>query len=92
MFWLAWGLDAIIAAIAVFFFYVGLADGSVSSFNIAIWMVLLLAVAAVVGGSLYLRTLGHTRLALGLVWIPAIPGFLAVLFFIVVLIAQPRWN
>jgi hypothetical protein len=92
MFWVAWALDALIGAIAVFFFFVGLADGSVSSFNIVLWIVLLLAVAVVVGGSLFLRSIGYTRLALALVWLPAIPGFLAVLFFIVVLITQPRWN
>ena len=54
MFWLPWAVDAVIAAVAVFFFFVGLADGSVSSFNIVLWMVLLLAVAVVVGGSLSL--------------------------------------
>ena len=92
MFWLPWALDAILAGVAVLFFFIGLSDGSVSSFNIAIWMVLLLAAAVVVGGSLWLRAAGHTRIAYALVWLPAIPGLFAILFVIVVLIANPRWN
>jgi hypothetical protein len=91
-FWLPWTVDAIFAAVAVFFFFVGLADGSVSSFNIVLWMVLLLAVAVVVGGSLWLRASGYARTAHALVWLPAIPGLFIILFFIVVLITQPRWN
>ncbi len=34
LFWILWGIDAIVALIAVYFFIVGLSDGSVSSFNI----------------------------------------------------------
>src|SRR5215217_3048043 len=32
-FWLLWGFDALIAAVVLYFFFAGLADGSVSSFN-----------------------------------------------------------
>ena len=44
-FWIAWAIDAVVAAIAVCFFLVGLADGSVSSFNIALWACILLVLA-----------------------------------------------
>ena len=46
-FWILWGIDAIVGAIAVAFFFIGIADGSVSSFNIALWLVILAALAAV---------------------------------------------
>jgi hypothetical protein len=36
-FWMLWGWDALIASVFVYFFLVGLADGSVSSFNAGLW-------------------------------------------------------
>ncbi|MGE5279050.1 MAG: osmoprotectant transporter permease [Acidobacteriota bacterium] len=91
-FWILWGFDAAIALVALFFFAAGLADGRVSSFNILLWMVLLLGVAGVVGGALWLRSKARKGPAMAVLLILAIPGFLAVLFFLVVLIGHPRWN
>ena len=34
-------IDAAAALVALYFFFIGLGDGSVSSFNIAIWLALL---------------------------------------------------
>jgi hypothetical protein len=91
-FWIAWGFDAIVALVIVYFFLVGLADGSVSAFNAGIWSVLLLVVAVSVGGSLWLRRAGHHRLA----WLPlavlGLPGLGYALFLLLVLVTQPRWN
>jgi len=91
-FWIVWGFDAVIAAIALFFFVVGLGNGRVSSFNIGLWLVLLLGLAGIVGGSLLLRSKGRHRPAMGLLLILAIPGFLYLLFLVAVLILHPRWN
>jgi len=91
-FWMLWGWDAFIAAVFVFFFLWGLADGSVSSFNIALWLGILAALAVVVIGSLALRASGRLKVAVLLLLGLAIPGALAALFFITILIAQPRWN
>ena len=87
-----WGFDALIAAIFVFFFFWGLADGTVSSFNIVLWLAILAGLAGVLVGSLKLRAKGRARQATGLLLILAIPGMLGVLFFLAVLILQPRWN
>jgi hypothetical protein len=87
-----WGFNALIAAIFLFFFFWGLADGRVSSFNIMLWLGVLAALAAILGSSLALRAKGHTRPAVGLLLILAIPGMLGVLFFLAVLILHPRWN
>jgi len=43
------GLDSLAALVVVYFFAVGLADGSVSAFNGELWAGLLLGVAAVIG-------------------------------------------
>ena len=91
-FWIAWGMDALIALVTLFFFFWGVIDGTVSAFNIGIWLILLAVVGGVVWGSLWLRSKGHMGPALSLAWFLAIPGFLCVLFYAVVLIGHPRWN
>jgi hypothetical protein len=60
MFWLPWGIDVVAALILVYYFVVGLGDGSVSSFNIVLWLVIVCVSVAVVGGSLALRASGRT--------------------------------
>ncbi len=91
-FWIVWGFDAFIAAVFLFFFFWGLADGTVSSFNIVLWLGILAGLAGILGGSLKLRSKGLTRAAWAVLSILAIPGLLGVLFFLAVLILQPRWN
>jgi hypothetical protein len=87
-----WGFDLLIALVVVFFFFWGLSDGTVSAFNIGLWLVLLLGVGGVVWGGWKLRAAGRTGLATGLLLILAFPGFMYVLFLLVVLIGRPRWN
>jgi len=85
MFWLPWGVDVVVALVFVYFFFVGLGDGSVSSFNIVLWLLILCVSAAVVGGSLALRASGRTVLAIALVTIVAVPSVLIGLFFLALL-------
>jgi hypothetical protein len=91
-FWFLWGVDALTALVAVYFFFVGLADGSVSSFNIGIWSALLLGLGGVVFGSLALRSAGRDAWARALVTALAVPALGIGLFFAVLLLAHPRWN
>lgn len=91
-FWILWGFDAIIALVVLYFFFVGLADGSVSSFNMGLWLTLLAVVAIVLWGSLWLKSHGRIGFAKGVLSILAVPGFLYLLFLLVVLIGKPRWN
>ena len=85
MFWLPWGIDVGVALILVYFFVVGLGDGSVSSFNIVLWLVILCVSVAVVGGSLALRVSGRTVLAIALVTIVAAPSVLIGLLLLALL-------
>jgi len=85
-FWFLWGVDALTALIAVYFFFIGLADGSVSSFNMGIWLTLLLALGVVVFGSLALRSAGREAWARALVIALAIPALGIGLFFAVLLL------
>ena len=92
IFWFFWGFDALIALVVLYFFFIGLIDGSVSSFNMGLWLLILLAVGGVVLGSLWLQSIGHSGAAKGLLLLLAVPGLLFLLFFLVLLIANPRWN
>ena len=91
-FWMPWAIDVVIAIIVLYFFLVGLADGSVSSFNIGLWLFILLGLGSILGGSLWLKTAGHQTLAMVLLLILAIPGLLYGLFLLALVIAAPRWN
>lgn len=91
-FWILWTFNAIMALIPVYFFFVGLNDGSVSSTNMGLWMLILLVVAVVIGGSLLLKSMDKMAIAKGLLIVAAIPGLIAVLFYAIILISKPRWN
>jgi hypothetical protein len=91
-FWTLWSIDAVIAIVFGYFFAVGLADGSVSSFNIGLWTIILITLAAVLLGAHTLRSAGHASVSLIVLAVVAAPGLLAALFFIAVLILNPRWN
>jgi len=45
-----WGIDAVIALVFVYFFVVGLGDGSVSSFNMRLWLSTLFTLGGVALG------------------------------------------
>jgi len=90
-FWIAWGIDLAAALILGYFFFVGLADGSVSSFNIALWLFILLIAAVVVGGGFALKAT-RPGLATMLVMAAAVPCTLLGLFFLVLILVPARWN
>jgi hypothetical protein len=91
-FWPLWAFDAVIGAVVLFFFFWGLADGTVSSFNILLWLAMLAVVGVVVGGSYALQATGRAAAAIPLLLLLAMPGLAAVVFFVSVLVLQPRWN
>ena len=91
-FWILWGFDALITAVVLYFFFVGIADGSVSSFNAGLWFILLLVVGGVMGGGLWLHSTGRDRIAYVILSIMALPGVVVLLFILIILITNPRWN
>jgi hypothetical protein len=86
------GMGAVAAAIVVYFFFIGLADGSVSSFNMGMWLGILAALAAILGGGYALRATGWTKLANTVLLILAVPAATYGLFILLVLVTNPRWN
>lgn len=91
-FWILWGFDAMITLVVLYFFMIGLNDGSVSSYNMGLWTIILLVLAAVMGGSLWLKSANHIVLAKVLLCLLAVPGLLYGLFMLLVLTTNTRWN
>lgn len=89
---LLFAIDAIAAAVLVYFFAVGLGDGSVSSFNIVLWLGTLIALAVILGGGYALNASGRRRSATALLLVLAIPAALFGLFALSMIALQPRWN
>src|SRR5205814_2391520 len=91
-FWFLWSIDAVIAAVALYFFFSLAAGDRIRSFNILPWLLILAALAAVVGGSIWLRSIGQRALAIVLFLLLAIPGALFALFFLVLLLTHPNFH
>lgn len=84
--------DILVAAAVVFFFLWGVSDGTVSSFNARSWLALLGATAVSLLGGIYFYTKGNRLVAALFLSILALPGIAMVLFTVIMLVANPRWN
>lgn len=85
-------VDALAALVVVYFFFIGLADGSVSSFNMGLWLGILAVVAAILGGGWMLNGKGQRAAANAVLAILAVPTLLYGLFILVIVITQPSWQ
>jgi hypothetical protein len=85
-------VDLVVGAVCLYFFFVGLADGSVSSFNSGLWAMILAGVVGVPTGGWLLHTNGYRRAALALLAVVAVPGLVAGSFLLLLVVLQPRWN
>jgi hypothetical protein len=84
--------DALVAATILYFFLWGVSDGTVSSFNIVLWLALLAGTALSLGGGWLAYKNNNRVLAILLLLILALPGIAFALFTLILIIAQPRWN
>ncbi len=84
--------SALTTATFVIFFLIGIGDGSVSSFNLVLWLALLAAMGVSLWAGQALRAKGKFGPAIAALAFTAVPGIGAALFILVLLIAQPRWN
>ena len=55
-FWFLWSIDAVIAAVALYFFFSLAADDRIRSFNILPWLLILVGQALYVAGDFYTYT------------------------------------
>ena len=91
-FWFLWSIDAVIAAVALYFFFSLAGHDRIGSFNILPWLVILAILAAVMGGSIWLRSTGQRALAIVFVLLLAIPGILYALFILLLVILHPNFR
>lgn len=91
-FWIPWSIAAAVTGIAVVYFFMGLATGSVSSFNMGLWVLILLGTIGVTAGSWVLKKNGRTGMATLLTLVLALPGLIAGLLLLLLIVAQPSWN
>jgi high-affinity Fe2+/Pb2+ permease len=92
LFWILWIFTASMSLIPVYFFFVGLKDGSITARNIGLWLLILLIIAGVLIGSSWLKDNDKMGWAKGLLLFSSIPGVLVLLYFLVIIIGKPRWN
>ena len=92
LFWISLSIDALICAITIIFFFIGLIDGSVSSFNIEIWIVILFVLAAIISGGLWLKTIGYPVFGTIILLVLAVPGLLYGLFIFLFVVSGSSWN
>jgi hypothetical protein len=85
-------INLILAAVLLFFFVWGLSDGTVSSFNGLLWLVMLAVPGALLAGGWLAWTNGNRVLAIVLLLVPAIPAALMALFFLMIIIIAPDWK
>lgn len=78
--------------VVLVFFVIGLGDGSITDFNMALWLGLLSVTAASVIGGVKLRSKQRYAAATAALAVMAVPGLLALAFMLMILIVQPRWN
>jgi hypothetical protein len=92
LFKILWCIDALTSIVVLYYFFVGLADGTVSSFNMGLWFLILAALAVSMLGSIWLRSHQHPALAIALLCLLAIPAFLYGLFILLLIFGNTRWN
>ena len=85
-------IDALICAVVFVFFIIGLADGSVSSFNSGIWIGIWFALAAIMAGSLWLKANGRLVPGMLLLLVLAIPSLLCGLFLLLFVVTGAQWR
>ncbi len=91
-FWILWIFNALMSLIPIYFFFIGLSDGSVDANNMGIWMILLALVALIMGGTYWLKTKNQIKAAKVVLIIAAIPSILAIIFMSVAIFGDVRWN
>lgn len=92
LFLIVFAINCAAALVALYFLFIGLADGSVSSFNAGIWTALIAGIAAILIGGWLLNAKGYRGAAIAVSLILAGPAVLYVLFVLMLIVMQPDFR
>ena len=81
-----------VSAVAFLFFFWGLLDGSISSFNMTLWLTMLALVTVIPLAGWALRSSGKARPAILVLSLLAVPGLIYALFILLLVIIGPSWR
>jgi hypothetical protein len=88
LYWTLFGIDALIWAIVLYFFFEGIDDWTVSAYNIGLWSLMIFIPMSILIGGWYLNSVGHQTMAKLVLSLLAVPCFLYFLFFLLTLIGM----
>lgn len=92
LFWTLWGIDAITAFTCLWFFIEGVVEGDISERNMGQWILIMLALGSLLGGSWYLKSIEYFLIAKILLSLLAIPAIMFVLFFSILILTGTKWQ
>lgn len=91
-FWILWIFNALMSLIPVYFFFIGLLDGTVDGSNMLLWLGILAVVGLLLGGTYWLKTKGQVLAAKVLLWLSTVPCLMVILYFVIAITGNGRWN
>jgi len=86
------GIDIVAAVIVGYFFFAGLADGSISAFNIQLWVGIIFVVVTIIASGVALRRAAKPVFANIVLAVLAVPVVLYGIFIGAVVITVTPWN
>ena len=92
LFKIIYGFDALVALIILYFFFIGITDGTVSQFNALLWLAIIALLSFVMFGSIWFNSHSYTILSYVTLLIIAIPASLFLLYFLIAIFGGGRWN
>lgn len=91
VFWTSWVIAAAVTVVALGFFLVGLTNGTVSSFNAGIWVLILPGTVGVTWGSWMLKKNGRPGWGALLALVLALPVLVGLLVLLLTLGTGASW-
>ena len=92
LFRILYTINVLASLVVVYFFFIGLSDGSITSFNIVEWLVILTVDASILIGGWKLKSNGHLTRANLVLLIAALPALVCVAYFLIAITMDVRWN
>ncbi len=89
LFWFCYVVTSILALIFLYFFLVGLSDGSVGEKNRMLWILILSVFTGLLVGTIWLKNHDKKVLAVGLLSLPTILALFGMVYLLIFIIGKP---